>query len=71
MTITNGKITRRNVVQGSAALGAGLATAGMLGRAPVHSPPVRMRRASAVAPFGWTLGEPATLDEHTTTFTPS
>ena len=34
MTITNGRLTRRNVVQGSAALGAGMATAGMLGRAP-------------------------------------
>ena len=34
MVTRNGRMSRRNVMQGSAALGAGLATAGMLGRAP-------------------------------------
>src|SRR5690606_15782081 len=68
MTITNGKITRRNVMQGSAALGAGLATAGMLGRTPGA---FAARQDEEGVRGGTlrvgTLGEPATLDEHTTT----
>ncbi len=68
MTITNGKITRRNVVQGSAALGAGLATAGVLGRTPGA---FAARQDEEGVRGGTlrvgTLGEPATLDEHTTT----
>ena len=69
MDTRQGRLTRRNVMQGSAALGAGIATAGMLGGTP-GAAAARLQDEEGVR--GGTLrvgtiGEPATLDEHTTT----
>jgi peptide/nickel transport system substrate-binding protein len=69
MITRNGRMTRRSVMQGSAALGAGLATAGMPGRAPGAFAAMRQDEEGVRGGtlMVGTIGEPATLDEHTTT----
>ena len=65
----NGRMNRRDLVQRSAALGAGAAAAGMLHGAPRAMAARRQEEEGVrggILRVG-TIGEPATLDEHTTT----
>ena len=68
MKITRETLTRRDVMQRSAAIGLGLAATGMIGSAPAAF----ARQDAAEGTAGGTLrvgslGEPPTLDEHQTT----
>ena len=70
MSSKRGTMTRRDVVQRSAAGGLGLAAAGMLGRVPGATAATRQDAAEGTRGGTLrvgTLGEPPTLDEHQTT----
>ncbi|HEV2128016.1 MAG TPA: ABC transporter substrate-binding protein [Thermomicrobiales bacterium] len=71
MDTSRGKMTRRDVVQRSAGIGVGVATAGMFAGAPGMAAALR-RQDGGEGNYGGRLrvgimGEPPTLDEHQTT----